>query len=100
MCLRTSKSAHILQVGTLLWNPHEKELLGGLGYSKFQLALWRWPTCQLIGEFIGHEQRVLHMTLSPDQCTVCTCALAIIFACACTLSSTLLRACVASALRA
>jgi hypothetical protein len=60
-----------MQVGSLLWNPHDKEILTGLGYSKNQLALWRWPSCQKIAEFLGHEQRVLHMALSPDGCTVC-----------------------------
>lgn len=63
-----------LQVGALVWNPHEKELLGGLGYPDFQVALWRYPTCQLMGEFHGHEQRILQLAISPDQCTICTCA--------------------------
>lgn len=74
-----------LQVGALVWNPHEKELLGGLGYPEFQVALWRFPTCQLMGEFHGHEQRILQLAISPDQCTVCTCAslpsLCVLFPC-------------------
>lgn len=68
-----AEATRALQVCSLLWNPHEKEVLAGLGHSENQLSLWRYPSCQLATELRSHSSRVLHMTLSPDGCTVCRC---------------------------
>lgn len=62
-----------VQVSSLIWNPYDKELLGGLGESQNQLRMWRWPSCNHVTDLFGHEARVLHMALSPDGCTVCRC---------------------------
>lgn len=58
------------QVCSLLWNPLEKELLSAHGYSQYQLSLWRYPSMDIIGEYFGHKDRVLHLSLSPDMTTV------------------------------
>lgn len=63
-----------MQVCSLLWNPHDKEILAGLGFSHNQLGLWKYPSCQKVAELFGHTERVLHMALSPDGTTVCRCA--------------------------
>eukprot|EP00892_Ulva_mutabilis_P004073 jgi/Ulvmu1/2037/UM120_0033.1 len=63
------------QVCSLVWNPYEKEILGGLGgptEKQCQLRLWRWPSCNHVVDLDGHTQRVLHLALSSDGCTVCS----------------------------
>ncbi len=61
------------QVCSLLWNKHDKELLSSHGFSnannnvvKRHMCLWRYPTMTQLGELKGHNDRVLHMALSPD----------------------------------
>ena len=81
------------QVCSLVWSPHEKELISSHGYSQNQLCLWSYPsmckmteltvrTTRLLTTFIdrllrtflavlqGHTARVLHMAVSPDGETV------------------------------
>lgn len=58
------------QVCSLLWNPNDREILSAHGYSQYQLSLWRYPTMDLVGEYFGHKDRVLHTALSPDMSTV------------------------------
>lgn len=58
------------QVCSLLWNPLDKELLSAHGYSQYQLSLWRYPSMDISGEYFGHKDRVLHMSLSPDYTTI------------------------------
>ena len=65
------------QVCSLLWNPNEKEILSSHGFSnanednsKSYIRLWKYPTMNVIGELKGHEDRVLHLALSPDGETV------------------------------
>ena len=60
------------QVCSLRWNPHEKELLSSHGYAKNQLCLWKYPSMTLIKEFFGHENRILHLAVSPDGTVVCS----------------------------
>jgi WD40 repeat protein len=62
-----------MQVCSLLWNPYEKELLSGLDGTESQLRLWKWPSMHHVTDLLDHTQRVLHLTLSPDGCTVCRC---------------------------
>lgn len=60
------------QVCSLLWNPHERELLSSHGFSQNQLSLWSYPSMNKIKDFHGHTSRVLHMAISPDGQTVCS----------------------------
>ena len=76
-CLNTVNT--MSQVCSLLWNPSEKEILSSHGYTDNQLCLWKvgqsmssFPQLSKIQEFHGHSQRVLHMSLSPDESTVCS----------------------------
>eukprot|EP01017_Pseudomicrothorax_dubius_P040893 TRINITY_DN6485_c0_g1_i4.p1 TRINITY_DN6485_c0_g1~~TRINITY_DN6485_c0_g1_i4.p1 ORF type:complete len:434 (+),score=70.69 TRINITY_DN6485_c0_g1_i4:379-1680(+) len=62
------------QVCSLIWNRSDRELLSGHGFSKNQLALWRYPAMTKVGEMKGHIDRVLHMALSPDGSTVVSAA--------------------------
>jgi cell division cycle protein 20 (cofactor of APC complex) len=62
------------QVCSLLWNPFERELLSSHGFSRNQLALWKYPSMAKIKQFEGHTSRVLHMAVSPDGSTVVSAA--------------------------
>ncbi|KAI0519938.1 hypothetical protein KFK09_007400 [Dendrobium nobile] len=62
------------QICGLLWNKNERELLTSHGYSQNQLTLWKYPSMVKVAELCGHTSRVLHMTQSPDGCTVATAA--------------------------
>lgn len=58
------------QVCSLLWNRHEKELISSHGYSKNQIAVWKYPSMNKIIELNGHMSRVLYLAMSPDGCTI------------------------------
>lgn len=58
------------QVCSILWSPHEKELVTSHGFSQNQLTVWKYPTLARMAELKGHTSRVLHMALSPDGQTV------------------------------
>ena len=60
------------QVCSLLWSPHDKEILSSHGFSQNQLCLWKYPSMVKIKELTGHTQRVLHLAQSPDGMTVCS----------------------------
>jgi WD40 repeat protein len=62
------------QVCSLLWSPHDKEILSSHGYSQNQLCLWNYPSMTKVKELTGHTNRVLHMAMSPDGSTVCSAA--------------------------
>lgn len=60
------------QVCSLLFNPHERELLSSHGFSQNQLCLWKYPTMTKVKELTGHTARVLHLAAGPDGSTVCS----------------------------
>lgn len=62
------------QVCSLVWSPHERELLSSHGYSQNQLCVWKFPSMAKIAELTGHTQRVLHTAVSADGTTVCSAA--------------------------
>eukprot|EP00768_Dysnectes_brevis_P005433 gnl/Dysnectes_brevis/3921_a5102_406.p1 GENE.gnl/Dysnectes_brevis/3921_a5102_406~~gnl/Dysnectes_brevis/3921_a5102_406.p1 ORF type:complete len:441 (+),score=88.63 gnl/Dysnectes_brevis/3921_a5102_406:139-1323(+) len=58
------------QVSSLVWNPHEREILSAQGYGQNSLALWHYPSMARIAELRGHTGRILHASLAPDGRTV------------------------------
>lgn len=58
------------QVCSIVWSPHDKELVTSHGFSQNQLTVWKYPTLARMAELKGHTSRVLHMALSPDGQTV------------------------------
>eukprot|EP01052_Picozoa_sp_SAG31_P033484 SAG31_NODE_3792_length_3877_cov_1.489412_2_plen_349_part_00 len=58
------------QVCSLVWSPHEKELVSSHGFSQNQLCVWKYPTMVKMAELTGHSSRVLHLAVSPDGETV------------------------------
>ena len=59
-----------LQVCSIIWSKHSKELISSHGYAHNQLTIWKYPTMSKVTELTGHSCRVLHMVLSPDGQTV------------------------------
>ncbi|KAA8494868.1 Anaphase-promoting complex subunit cdc20 [Porphyridium purpureum] len=62
------------QVCSIVWNPHDKELLTSHGFSQNQLTLWKYPSLMRVAELPGHTSRVLHTALSADGQTVVSAA--------------------------
>lgn len=58
------------QVCSIVWNPHDKELLTSHGFSQNQLTVWKYPSLARMADLKGHTSRVLHTALSPDGQTV------------------------------
>jgi len=71
-CLNTVDTKS--QVCSLVWNPHEKELLSSHGFSQNQLTIWKFPQMTKVTELTGHTSRVLHTALSSDGTTVVSAA--------------------------
>jgi cell division cycle protein 20 (cofactor of APC complex) len=62
------------QVCSLVWSPHERELLSSHGFSQNQLTVWKFPQMTKVTELTGHTSRVLHTALSADGTTVVSAA--------------------------
>lgn len=60
------------QVSGLLWSPDYHELLSTHGQPDNMVALWRYPTLTKAGRMLGHEDRILHVAMSPNGQTVAT----------------------------
>jgi cell division cycle 20, cofactor of APC complex len=58
------------QVCSIVWSPHERELVTSHGFSQNQITVWKYPTLARMAELKGHTSRVLHTALSPDGQTV------------------------------
>jgi cell division cycle protein 20 (cofactor of APC complex) len=71
-CLNTVDTKS--QVCSLVWSPHEKELLSSHGFSQNQLTIWKFPQMTKVTELTGHTSRVLHTALSADGTTVVSAA--------------------------
>jgi len=71
-CLNTVDTKS--QVCSLIWSPHEKELLSSHGFSQNQLTIWKFPQMTKITELTGHTSRVLHTALSADGTSVVSAA--------------------------
>jgi cell division cycle protein 20 (cofactor of APC complex) len=71
-CLNTVDTKS--QVCSLVWSPHEKELLSSHGFSQNQLTVWKFPQMTKVTELTGHTSRVLHTALSADGTTVVSAA--------------------------
>lgn len=60
------------QVCCLLWNKRERELISSHGYQKNQITIWNYQYMKKVTELKGHRCRVLYMTMSPDESTICS----------------------------
>ena len=60
------------QVCALLWNNKEKEIISSHGYNKNQIIIWNYEKTKKICELKGHMNRVLYLTISPDERFICS----------------------------
>jgi cell division cycle protein 20 (cofactor of APC complex) len=60
------------QVSSLAWNRENKEMISSHGNPKNQLTVWKCSTMCKVGEVVGHEGRILQMSLSPRKSSVAT----------------------------
>lgn len=55
------------QVSSILWNSTYKELISSHGLNDNQLSIWKYPEMTKICDLTGHANRVLGMSMSPDE---------------------------------
>ena len=63
------------QVCALLWNNREQEIISAHGYNKNQITIWNYKNTKNIKkicELKGHMNRVLYLTISPDEKYICS----------------------------
>lgn len=58
------------QVTSLIYSSKYKEIITGHGFQENDIKLWKASDMKLISAFGNHDNRILHMALSPDQCTL------------------------------
>ena len=55
---------------SLLWAREYKELVSSHGYANHEIIIWKFPSMERSAELLGHSERVLNLSLSPDGSTV------------------------------
>uniref|UniRef100_A0A8C5M4L0 Cell division cycle 20B n=1 Tax=Leptobrachium leishanense TaxID=445787 RepID=A0A8C5M4L0_9ANUR len=55
------------QICSILWLPQTKQLVTGHGPHKNQMTVWQYPSLSKVTDLYGHQGRILHLALSPDQ---------------------------------
>ncbi|XP_028283650.1 cell division cycle protein 20 homolog [Parambassis ranga] len=62
------------QISSLVFAPNYKELVSAHGYAHNNVVIWKYPALTKVAELNSHEDRVLNLTLSPDNSTIATVA--------------------------
>ena len=62
------------QVCNLFWSAEYNEIFATHGFSQNHLSLWKGTDLTPVASFHTHKQRVLYMSVSPDQSTIATAA--------------------------
>jgi cell division cycle protein 20 (cofactor of APC complex) len=55
------------QVSSLYWSNTYKELISSHGNEKNQLTIWKYPEMSKTCDLMGHTNRILGMSMSPDE---------------------------------
>lgn len=55
------------QVSALLWSKNYKELASSHGLQQNQLSIWKYPDMNKVCDLTGHSNRILGMSMSPDE---------------------------------
>jgi cell division cycle protein 20 (cofactor of APC complex) len=53
------------QVTGLLWSSNTKEIVSSHGHPSNNLMIWKYPTMTKVGEFEGHTDRILSISMCP-----------------------------------
>ncbi|KAK2822407.1 hypothetical protein Q5P01_022472 [Channa striata] len=62
------------QISSLVFAPNYKELVSAHGYDQNNIVISKFPSLSKVAELNGHEDRVLNLTLSPDNSTIASVA--------------------------
>jgi cell division cycle protein 20 (cofactor of APC complex) len=54
------------QITSLLWASNTKELISSHGCPYNNLSIWTFPNLDKVGDIMGHSDRILGMSLSPN----------------------------------
>eukprot|EP00916_Digyalum_oweni_P014409 GHVL01023647.1.p1 GENE.GHVL01023647.1~~GHVL01023647.1.p1 ORF type:complete len:444 (-),score=69.32 GHVL01023647.1:266-1597(-) len=60
------------QICSLQWGVNEREIVSTHGYSRNNIAVWKYPSLSCIGDLTGHQERVLASSVSPDGSVLLT----------------------------
>jgi cell division cycle protein 20 (cofactor of APC complex) len=58
------------QISCLLWSKQYKELVSSHGFQQNQLTIWKYPEMSKVCDLTGHTNRILMMSMSPDEETI------------------------------
>jgi cell division cycle protein 20 (cofactor of APC complex) len=58
------------QVSAILWSKNYREIVSSHGYQQNQLTIWKYPEMTKVCDLLGHSNRVLGMTMAPDEDTL------------------------------
>jgi cell division cycle protein 20 (cofactor of APC complex) len=58
------------QISCILWSKQYRELITSHGFQLNQLSIWKYPEMTRVCDLKGHTDRVLMMSMSPDEQTV------------------------------
>jgi WD40 repeat protein len=58
------------QVSSIVCSIFSKEIISGHGYSSPNIYLWKYPTMQKIAKLKGHDDRILDVSVLPDNETI------------------------------
>ncbi|KRK00519.1 fizzy-related protein homolog [Drosophila yakuba] len=60
------------QISNLAWARDSRELVTTHGHAQPQVIAWRYPSLKQVARLSGHTQRVLHLSVSPDNESIVT----------------------------
>ncbi|XP_017070444.1 fizzy-related protein homolog [Drosophila eugracilis] len=60
------------QISNLAWARDSAELVTTHGHAQPQIVVWRYPSLKQVTRLSGHTQRVLHLSVSPDNESIVT----------------------------
>ncbi|XP_046650302.1 cell division cycle protein 20 homolog [Daphnia pulicaria] len=58
------------QVSGIFWNTEYQEIISAHGFPNHTLQIWKYPTKAKVAELTGHDERILHLAMSPGETAV------------------------------
>jgi len=58
------------QVSGIFWNSEYQEIITSHGFPNHTLQIWKYPTKHKVAELTGHDERILHLAMSPGETAV------------------------------
>lgn len=60
----------LLQVSAIAWNKYQRQMISAHGGPKHHMNVWNFPSLTKVAELHSHQERILHMCLSPKKTSV------------------------------